>query len=72
MLKTFGVSALLLGLCMALVPQVASARDHDYDRDRRAWERHERHERHERRERERREHRYRHGYYDRYGYWHGY
>jgi hypothetical protein len=71
MLKSFGISALVLGSLMALVPQAASARDHDYDRDRREWARHERQER---RERERWEHRhhYRYGYYDRYGYWHGY
>jgi hypothetical protein len=72
MLKTFGISALLLGSLVALGPQVASARDHDYDRDHRAWERHERHEQREWREHERWEHRHRHGYYDRYGYWHSY
>jgi hypothetical protein len=74
MLRTFGISTLLFTSLMGLVPQVASARDHDYDRDRRTWERHERHERREWREHERWEHRYRyrHGYYDRFGYWHGY
>jgi hypothetical protein len=76
MLKSFGISALLLGSLVAVVPQVASARDHDYDynRDHRAWERHERHERREWREHERWEHRYRYsqGYYDRFGYWHWY
>ena len=72
MLKIFGISALLLSSLVALGPQVASARDYDYDRDHRAWERHKRHERREWREHERWEHRYRYGYYDRYGYWHSY
>lgn len=69
MLKAIGISTLLLGSLMALVPQVASARDHKYDRDHRAWERHERREW---REHERWERRYRRGYYDRFGYWHSY
>lgn len=71
MLKTFGISALLLGSLMALSPQAASARDHDYDRDRRAWERRERHERREH-ERWERRYGYRYGFYDRFGYWHTY
>ncbi len=72
MLRTFAISGLMLSFLMAFAPPVASARDHDYDRDRRAWQRHERHERHEWREHERweRRHGYRYGYYDRYGYWH--
>jgi hypothetical protein len=46
MLKTFGISALLLGSLIAVVPQVASARDHDDDRED-AWERYQRREQHE-------------------------
>jgi hypothetical protein len=73
MFKTLGITALLASSLLPLVPQVASARDYDRD-DYRAWARHERRER---REHERWEHRhryygYRYGYYDRYGYWHGY
>ena len=68
MLKTFGISGLLLSLVMAVAPPVASARDHDYDEPARMGtpERHEwrKHERWEQR------HGYRYGYYDRYGYWH--
>jgi hypothetical protein len=59
MRKAFLIPALVLGSLMALVPQTASARDHDRD-----WARHERHERWVR------HHHYRYGYYDRYGYWH--
>ena len=74
MFKTWGVSALILGSALALAqPQVAAARDRDDYRDsRRAWKQHERRERKEWREHERWERRYARGYYDRFGYWHGY
>ncbi|HYL35920.1 MAG TPA: hypothetical protein VEV17_08420 [Bryobacteraceae bacterium] len=83
MLRSFGISAVLLGSVLALAqPQTAAARDRDgqrydrgrgFDRDRRYGERHERGERHGReewREHERWEHRYRPGYYN--GYYNGY
>jgi hypothetical protein len=80
MLRSFGISALVLGSVLALAqPQVASARDRDdYRRDRDRRE--DRHRREEWREHERWEHRYarpiygdpRYGFFDRFGYWHWY
>jgi hypothetical protein len=77
MLRSFGISALVIGSVLALAqPQTAAARDRDdhrdnhrydrgrgYDRDRRG---NQRHEREEWREHERWEQRYRPGYYNGY------
>jgi len=72
MFRSLAVSTLVLGSALALMPQVAAARDRD-DRYWRGGERrHERHEREEARERARWRQHYRAGYYDRYGYWHHY
>ena len=74
MFKIFGIPALVLGSLMALVPQTASARYHDYDRDRRAWDRQEGREwrAHERWERRHHYYGYRYGFYGRYRSWHWY
>jgi hypothetical protein len=76
MFKSLAVSTLILGSALAVVqPQVASARDRDdyrFDRDRRAYIRHEREERRERERWEQRRFRAHRGYYDRWGNWHWY